>query len=99
MNSTQKIVLVIWAVVVLFFSTIWVPFEAKHRAQFQGSAIEKYRYYYASIWSDQAPHDDKRPAEEWFVEVNTDRWAVQVFAITVVAGVVFALVGKKKKEE
>lgn len=91
MDLTQKIVLICWAVVVLILSTVLVPFESKIPLS-SGNYV--YSYFYAPIWTTKSHTVETRPAS---VDFDTSRWIAELFAVTVVAGTVFALLSGKNR--
>jgi hypothetical protein len=69
----------------------------------------KHKYFYAPIWTtgkslEQGPHRDYYTEEiegltDWHVRVYMQRLILELFAVSLITGVIFILVSKRNRKE
>jgi|GEM_PF-5820847 len=88
----QKIVIVLCGILILFLSIFYVPHHSG--IKYKNRTI-KQDYYWAPIWGawSRSPLEEDR-----FVNIDFQRWALEMLGILIVSGVAFGLLQKTKRK-
>lgn len=96
MNRKQKSVLVLYTIAVLFFSIMYLPWSATATP---GGNISTYVYYFAPIWSSDPPIPNEQGVIQavifWRVQVNVNLWLIELFVLSLIAGMLIIILDKK----
>lgn len=92
MNKIQRIILVLYLVVLIFLSVVYVPHTLKLK--------DRYLQYYGSLWSPRDHPTILRLSQRGYdlkglIRVNISLWLMEITTLSIVCGILFILFKKE----